>query len=178
MEQAHRANNRLADTTANQVGTVWAQVEQGDLDLGGFRAAAPVIVARANTRGVALADLIIASEATRQLRRPVPPLGLRPTRAQVDQERMRAEIDRILDLHPDDSPASGLTEWARSEPLVTVATAMQLGLRLRGAWWVRSLTGTSCPLCTGWADGRARPPTVRMGRHRGCDCLQQPVFTR
>src|SRR5690606_41879062 len=111
-------------------------------------------------------------------RPPAPPLGLRPTPAQVAPRWLRAEIVRSLPRHPDDSPASGLTAWARSEPLVTVATAMQLALRLRGAWWVRSLTGSSCPLCTRWADGRARPPTVRMGRHRGCDCLQQPVFTR
>ena len=178
MERVQTASRRLADDTAAQVSALWARVEGGALTVAAFRAAASAVVARANARGVALADIGLTSEVMRQLGRRAAPLGLRPTAVQVDQSRMRADIDRVLARHgdPADSPVDGLGDWARSEPLITVATAVQAGLVARRAGWTRRLAGTSCARCTAWADGVVRPAGTRMARHPGCDCIQQPVW--
>lgn len=174
MERTQQASNRLADRTRAEILGLWAQVVAGTLTTSRFRTRAAAVVARANTAGVQLADIGLAAEITRQLRRPTPPLGLRPNRTQVDQSRMARDIDRLTTL---DDPTDSLGQWARSEPLLTVATAVQVGMQRRGIErWTRGLSGASCPLCTGWADGVARPTSVRMVRHPGCDCIQQPVL--
>ena len=180
MEQVQASSRRLADVTGRQVVALWARVESGGLSVPAFRAAAAAVVARANARGVALADLGLTAEVMRQLGRRAAPLGLRPTAVQIDQSRMRGDIGRVLERHADpaDSPVAGLTDWARSEPLLTVATAVTAGMVARGArGWTRQLTGTSCQRCTAWADGVVRPAGTRMARHVGCDCIQQPVFS-
>jgi len=180
VERVQAASRRLADATAAQVEGLWARVDAGALSVPAFRAAASAVVARANARGVALADIGLTAEVMRQLGRRAVPLGLTPTAVQVDQSRMRADIDRVLDRHgdPADSPVAGLGDWARSEPLLTVATAVQAGLVARRVGgWTRQLAGTSCARCTAWADGVVRSAGTRMARHKGCDCIQQPVFS-
>lgn len=188
MERVQVASRRLAEDTGDRVAGLWALVETGGMTLDRFRALAAAVIVRANVRGVALADLGLTAEVMRQLGRPSSPLGLRPTPVQVDRDRVVRDIDRILDNAPEaaDSPEAltssrqaQLHRLGRSEPLLTVATAVTAGMVARRAHgWTRMLSGTSCPLCTRWADGVVRPPTVRMGRHVGCDCIQAPVFTQ
>lgn len=175
MRATQTAANRLADTTRDQVTALWAQHEAGRLTRSEFRTRAAAVVATANTAGVQLADIGLAAEITRHLRRPTPPLGLRPDPVQVDQARMGGDIDAITSRNA--APLDELGAWARSEPLLTVATAVQGAMVARGIQrWTRGLSGVSCPLCVGWADGVARPTSVRMARHPGCDCIQQPVL--
>jgi hypothetical protein len=174
MERTQQASNRLADRTRTEILSLWALVVAGEITRPAFRTRASAAVARANTAGVQLADIGRAAEITRQLRRPTPPLGLRPNRLQVDQSRMARDIDRITTLK---DPSDSLGQWARSEPLLTVATAIQVAMSARGVeGWTRRLSGASCPLCTRWADGQTRPTSVSMVRHPGCDCIQQPVL--
>lgn len=154
---------------------LWAAVEAGDLTLPRFRSLGASTIAQANQAGVQLADIGLTAEVTRQLRRPSSPVGLRPTPTQVDRVRIGAEIDRIVATQ---DPAPSLRSLARSEPFLTVATAVQAGMQRRGATgWTRRLSGASCPLCTGWADGVVRSAETRMVRHHGCDCIQSPVFS-
>ena len=169
MQATQQAANRLADRTRRQITALW------ETDRARFNTLAPALVARANTAGVHLADIGLTAEITRHLRRPTRPLGLRPTAVQVDQSRMRDNITRITaDL---EQPARALGEWAASEPLLTVATTVQTAMQERGIErWTRGLSGGSCPLCNRWADGIARPVSVPMARHPGCDCIQSPVF--
>lgn len=175
MERTQAAANRLADDTRIKVTALWALVSTGRLTRGQFRTQATAVVARANAAGVSLADIGLAAEITRHLKQPTPALGLIPNDIQVDQDRMAADIDRIVARTED--PSGELGEWAASEPLLTVATANQEAMRQRGiARWVRVLSGTSCPLCTGWADGIARSTDTPMARHIGCDCIQSPVL--
>lgn len=175
MERTQIAANRLADDTRTKVTGLWVLVQNGRLTRSQFRTQASAAVARANTAGVSLADVGLAAEITRQLRTPTPPLGLLPNDVQVDQDRMGDDIDRITGRV--DDPTGELGDWAASEPLLTVATANQEAMRRRGIdRWVRVLSGTSCPLCTGWADGIARSTDTPMARHVGCDCIQQPIF--
>lgn len=175
MERTQQAAQRLADRTGAAIRALWAAHVAGDLTLDQFRAKGAALVATANTAGVQLADLGLAAEATRQLRRPTRPLGLTPSAVQVDQTRIVADIDRIVARRPD--PIGELGEWARSEPLLTVATATQQAMKARDVpGWTRVLAGGSCPLCVSWADGVVRPVSVQMARHPGCDCIQQPQF--
>lgn len=175
MRQTQTASNRLADRTRSRVMALWALVDAGQLTAGQFRTRAAAVVAAANTAGVSLADIGLAAEITRALRTPTRPLGLRPDALQSDQARMGRDIDRLISTI--DEPADALGQWARSEPLLTVSRTVQTGMALHGIErWTRGLSGTSCPLCTGWADGVARPVTTSMVRHPGCDCIQQPVF--
>lgn len=150
-------------------------VESGDLPLSEFRSLATAAVAQANVAGVQLADIAVAAEVTRQLGRPTEPLGLAPTSVQTASERIGADIDRILDRNA--APADQLAQWGRSEPLLSTATAVQVAMQRREAkGWTRQLSGGSCPLCVGWADGIVRSSETRMVRHPGCDCIQSPQF--
>lgn len=175
MQKTQASSNRLADDTRSKVTGLWALVTAGTITRHQFRTRATAVVARANTAGVALADIGLAAEITRTLRVPTPPLGMLPNKVQVDQRRMADDIDRILDRVED--PEGELGEWAASEPLLTTASSVQAAMQARGIpGWTRQLSGTSCPLCTGWADGVVRSPGISMVRHKGCDCIQQPVF--
>lgn len=175
MERTQQAARRLAERTGTEIGRLWAAYVAGTLTFDQFRTQAAALVAVANTAGVQLADLGVAAEATRQLRRVTPPLGLAPNAVQVDQDRIAADLERIT--RRNENPVGELSEWARSEPLLTVATTVQTAMVDREVFgWTRVLSGGSCPLCTRWADGVTRPATVRMARHPGCDCIQQPQF--
>src|SRR5690606_26970285 len=105
-----QAAQRLADRTRTAIRALWAAHVAGDLTLAQFRAQGAALVATANTAGVQLADLGLAAEATRQLRRPTRPLGLAPSAVQVDQGRIAADIDRIVTRRTD--PIGELGEWA------------------------------------------------------------------
>lgn len=176
MQKTQQAARRLADQTRATVVALWARQTAGEITSAQFRTLAAAAVAQANTAGVTLADVGLAAEVTRHLRRSVAPLGLTPTDVQVDQDRMARDIDRITarTLEPEDQ----LGDWASSEPHLTVAATVQRAMPRHGIErWTRGLSGGSCPKCTGWADGVARPTSVPMARHVGCDCIQQPVFT-
>lgn len=174
MQQVQTAARRLADRTSAEILALWAQLEAEEITPARFRSAAVVVIAQANAAGVTLADLGLAAEVARQLGRAARPLGLSDAVA-VDQARIGAGVDQAAS---GDSPPAALDRLARSEPLLTVANGVQLAMVAHGAaGWTRMLTGTSCPLCTGWADGVVRPAQTRMARHVGCDCIQAPVFT-
>lgn len=186
MDQVQAASLRLADALGSDVANAWDAYSAGDLSRRQFEAVVVALVARANQVGVQLADIGITTEMVRQLRRPAAPLGLRPSAVQVDQRRITADIDRIIDaspitVAPEDLSASRrlrLSEWARSEPLLTVASSVQVAMARRGAnGWVRQTDSDPCRLCIGWADGVVRSPGTRMKRHNGCACIQRPVFS-
>lgn len=157
---------------------LWALQRDGTLTLAQFKSRATAEVAKANAAGVGLADIGLAAEITKALGTPTAPLGLEPDDVQLDQDRMADNIDRILNGDWDDEdPSDALGDWAASEPYLTVATSVQRGMAAHGIErWVRVLTGTSCPVCVGWADGIARSVDTPMARHIGCDCIQAPVF--
>jgi hypothetical protein len=186
MELVQSLTRRLAEDTSTKVLALWAAVESGELSQREFRSLAASLIATANAAGVTLADLGLTAEVIRQTRRPSVPLGLRPDRVQADQERIAVGLDGVLAEQPSradtpellaESRRARLSQFARSEPLLTVATAVQTGMARHGAQgWVRQTSGKSCPLCVNWDDGAVRPATVRMIRHNGCNCLPAPQF--
>lgn len=186
MDQVQAASLRLADALGADVAAAWDSFESGVLSRREFEAVVVSLVARANQAGVQLADIGVTTEMVRQTRLPASPLGLRPTAVQVDVDRMIADIDRIVTgspetVAPEDLSASRrsrLAEWSRSEPLLTVASSVQVAMAERGAsGWVRQTDADPCRLCAGWADGVVRSPGTRMKRHNGCACIQRPVFS-
>lgn len=186
MKQIQAASRRLASNTGDRIVGLFALLESGQLTESRFRQLVAAIVASANVQGVALADLGLTTEYMRQVRRRSAPIGLRPTEAQLDQTRIARDVDRILANPPrsadtpqlvSESRRAQLHRLGRSEPLLTVAATVQLGMQRRGAkGWVRQLAHPSCDICERWADGVSRSPDSRMARHVGCDCIQQPQF--
>lgn len=186
MELVQAVAGRLAERTAAGVVALWEQVESGALTEERFRSLASAMIATANAAGVTLADLGLSAEVTRQTGVSSRPLGLRPDRVQADQARIAAGLDSVLAEQPSradtpdalaESRRARLSQFARSEPLLTVATAVQTGMARHGAsGWVRQTSGKSCPLCVNWDDGVVRPTTVRMARHPGCDCVPAPTW--
>lgn len=175
MRPTQQASVRLAERTADQVDAWWQLVSEGRMSRTEFQARAVALVAAANTAGVQLADLGVTAEVARQLRRITRPLGMRPTAAQVDRSRIANDLDRIIART--DDPSGDIRVWVRSEPLLSVATAVTVAMVARGAkGWTRQLVGDNCPTCVEWADGVVRRPGTRMARHPGCDCIQSPVF--
>jgi len=183
MEQVQTSTLRLADGLRDRLARLWASYEADRLALADFRSLAAVAVAQANQAGVQLADIGLAAEVTRQIRRPTAPLGLRPTPVQTDQRRILRDVDRIIESVPatvenlSASRGTRLGDWGRTEPLLTVATAVQTGMTRRGAeGWVRQVDADPCPLCVQLDDGVVRSTSVRMARHPGCGCVQSPIF--
>jgi len=186
MQQVQAASLRLSDATAAAVLDLWAITEAGQLTEAAFRAEAAAAIATANAAGVTLADLGLAAEVTRQLRTPTNPIGLQPTAVQIDQSRIDANLTTVLTERPDtattdellaESRRVRLSSLARSEPLLTVAASVQVGMVRHGArGWVRMLDRDPCKVCRGWADGKVRSVDTRMARHVSCGCTQQPIF--
>lgn len=176
MQATQSATRRLAEGTRAAVLGLWALVAEGEISVDQFRTLAAAEVASANTAGVNLADIGLAAEVTRQLRRITSPIGLGAPDVAVDQARMARDIDRTIASTDDPGPLLG--DWAASEPYLTVANTVQAGMALHGfEGWTRGLSGASCPTCLGWADGVVRPVSVSMIRHPGCDCIQLPTFS-
>lgn len=182
MNQTQRASERLAARTAGRVEALWAQVATGVITLNQFRSYAAAVIVQANAAGVTIADLGLAADLTRNLGRVTPPLGVQPNSNQLDQTRVEAAIDTVLDMEPDEvsdlseSRRLRLAQVARSEPLLTVATTVTAGMVARNLpGWVRQVDADPCPKCIAWADGVVRPAGTPMRRHNGCACIQRPV---
>lgn len=186
MQQIQSASLRLADAVEAEVLALWARVEAGDLTETRFRAEAAASIAAANAAGVSLADIGLSAEVTRQLRIPSNPVGLLPTPPQSDQSRIAANLAGVLTERPEgastddllaESRRARLGALARSEPLMTVATAVQAGMVAHAArGWTRGLNSGACKVCQGWADGVVRSTGTHMARHPGCGCIQMPAF--
>lgn len=186
VRQATRAARALADQASAQVSTAWVAFQEGRITEVMFVSIAAGVMARANARGVALADLAITVEASRQLRRLLPALGLAPTALQVDQGRLARSVRRVIDHVADaaeneaeraESRRVRVVRLASDEALLTVATTNKVAMERRDAkGWTRQTDGSPCPLCADWADGVVRPVGTTMARHKGCACAQSPTF--
>lgn len=185
MQRVQTAADRIVNQATRNVETLWRRHEAGTITLDRFRALAAAVLVRANARGVSVADLGLSRELTRNLGRPVRPLGLRPTPEQLDQRRVRDALDTVITGNLDtisdpvevaESRRRRLAQVARSEPLLTVAATVQVGMQRRNLpGWVRQVDADPCPKCVAWADGVVRPAGTRMARHNGCACIQRPV---
>lgn len=109
----------------------------------------------------------------------VRPLGVPPVARNVAAWREAAAT--VLEFEPASVELSRsrelrLARLGRAETANAVQDTMQVSMQANNVErWVRATDSDPCPLCTELADGVARPSTVRMSRHEGCMCRQQPV---
>lgn len=172
---------QMSSRTEAQIVELWRQHLDGEFDLDRFVVLAAAVVARSNARAATIADLALAATIARQLGRSVGPVGIVETSDQdVLRDAVRKVVDTEVEAEGDDlaeSRESRLARLARNEPLMTATKAMGAAMAARGiTGWVRRTDVDPCPKCIEWADGVVRPPTVRMARHIGCSCIQQPVL--
>lgn len=133
------------------------------------------IIAKANGKAVALADLSLAATLTLQLREPVATLGLLPPT--TDTGRLSKGLTTILSSERLDT-AMQLGRLASSEPLTTAARSYSEGIKSSKlvSGWTRGLSGLSCQLCVWWSrDGQVWPDSHEMPTHKGCTCVPVPA---
>lgn len=167
--------NPLQQLVADAAGDVEARVQglwrrhtAGTIDRAEFTAFAAALIAGGNARSAALADLGVAATLSGS----PGPVGIDPfalDEARLTQAVSTAVSDDTVDI------AARLGLLARSEALNTAQDATTSALKAHDASWRRVTDSEPCALCSRWADGKARPWSVRMARHTGCACLQQAV---
>lgn len=135
------------------------------------------LLSKANITAVALADYSLAATITLQTGVVTPALGVN---LQSGGTRAKRAIKMILDTPTADADmAMRIGRLAHSEPLSAAARATDRamsGQRLVEGW-TRLLDPNPCQLCRWWwRDGQVWPKNHPMPRHKGCQCIQQPVF--
>lgn len=169
----------VAGDSEDRALVLFAAWSAGDLTDAEFEALLTALVAGANGRAAAVADLSLAAAVTVALRRPVAPLGLLP--APGDPARLaRASrtLVRALETTPD--PPARVARLVRAEPLSTAARTYSDGMARSEhvTGWTRGLSGKACQLCRWWArDGRVWPAGYAMPTHKGCSCSPIPTVT-
>lgn len=164
---------RLGDTTANRVVAVFSDYAEGRFTHDHAVALIAAIIAKANHKAVALADLSLAATLMLSLGRPVAPLGLLPPAD--DPERLTTAAATLLAV-------TGLTvarvaRLGRSEPLAAAANAYSQAIDQNQlvTGWIRQASPAACKVCADLADNKVRASSVSMWHHLGCTCVQQPI---
>lgn len=139
----------------------------------------PKAVIAGATRAVLLADLAMMAWVATRTGRPAATAGL--VLPVETEDAITAGVETIVSDFEESDNADELLmrseRLANAAPLSAGQDAYQAAAEAHGIEaWIRRLTGRSSrALCRSWADGRARPMTVRMVRHPGCDCVAEPV---
>lgn len=179
------AVGNLAARTEREVVALFGRYQRGAISQGRFVDLAATVIARARAKGVSLADLSLTATIIRTLGQRTAPLGLTPPAD--DTERLTQSVATVLGQEIDsattpdalrESQALRLGRLARDSAVEASVFGLSLGARTRGldGGWTRETDPDPCPVCTGLADGVARPWTVTMKRHTGCACTPRPAF--
>lgn len=175
----------LAARTEREAVVLFDRYQKGDIGRDRFVALAAAVLARARAKGVALADLTLAAEIVRTLRRRTAPLGLTPP--EDDTPRLQRSVATVLDQDvasastPEElrgSQEARLGRLARDSAAEAAVFGLRLGALTRGldGGWTRETDLNPCPVCTNLADGVVRSWTVTMKRHTGCACVPRASF--
>lgn len=170
---------RLGAASEAKVVEVYRRFVAGHLDQEETVALIAQIIAAANSRAVALADLSLASTLMLELGTPVAVVGV--VRPADDPVRLRKAATTVLDVAATSAvPEAIVGRLARSEPLESAANAYSEAISrsdlVQG--WVRHVSAGACELCTWWSrDGRVWPKDHVMPTHKGCTCTPRAVVT-
>lgn len=175
---------RLAARTEREIVAAYGRYERGQLSRSDFVALGSLILTRARARGVALADLTLAADVVRALRRRTSPLGLEVP--DDDAARLESSVASVLDEEIGsvttreqlaESRRARLARLGRDASAEAAVWAMRVGMIERGIrGWVRVTDVNPCRVCSNLADGVVRSPSVVMKRHTGCCCVQGAAF--
>lgn len=169
---------RLSGSTEAAAVDLHRRWEAGELSDDEFDALLVALLAQADGRAAAVADLGLATALTVALRRPVAPLGLLPRL--TDPARLYRAVQTLrqaLSATPD--PTARVARLGRAEPLTTAARAYSEGIERSPlvTGWTRGLSASACQLCSHWAHGgRVFPADRSMPTHKGCTCTPIPTI--
>ena len=135
------------------------------------------VLAAANSRAVALADLALAAQLMADVQVPVATAGI--VRPVDDASRLAKAASTVLvTAEASDVPEAIVARLARSEPFKASQDAFTDAVGKSGITqgWIRGMSPGACQLCRWWwRDGRVWPKQHRMPTHPGCTCTPIPV---
>ena len=135
------------------------------------------IIAAANSRAVALADLALAAQLMADVQVPVATAGI--VRPADDVTRLAKAASTVLvTAEASDVPEAIVARLARSEPFTASQEAFTDAVEASGITqgWIRGMSPGACQLCRWWwREGRVWPKQHRMPTHPGCTCTPIPV---
>lgn len=171
----HGTLNRLTDDVQVKVLTAYESWQAGALTQDQFVELTAALIARANTRAVALADLALATTLSVELGQVRPTVGVQ---APDDVERLRDAVTTLVVAAAAVDVTARLGRLATAEPAAAAQIAWIDGM---GQWddvegWMRQLDADACELCQSWAaDDVVFPTTTKMLHHPGCQCTPKPM---
>lgn len=172
-----RAFDRLNRQSQRRVLELLQDFEDGRISKRLFQAQVAAAISTSKVEATTFGDVAMAAALG------VAPLGVPPN--VKDPDRWARATATLLERRPDtvddllESRQLRFARLARAETATQVQDTMQVSMRANNVErWVRRTDRDPCPLCTQLADGVARPVTVRMARHEGCACSQQPAGSR
>jgi hypothetical protein len=165
---------QLSETSKDILLRAWSAVERGDLSRAVFPNIAAEIVAIANERGRAAAEIALNGYLIAAAGEVTAPVVV----AAVIDDRDRLEKAFMTILATDQDIIMQLERIGVVEPLEAAARRMSEGIqrdqRVKG--WVREMEADACQLCRWWwREGREWPAEHPMPTHKGCVCTQLPV---
>ena len=165
---------RLSDNSKDILLKAWAAVERGSLPRDVFPNIAAEVVAIANERGRAAAEIALNGYMIAAVGAVTPPVVV--AAVVDDRDRLQKAFATILDS--DQDITMQLERIGVAEPLEAAADRMSEGIqqdqRVKG--WVREMEADACQLCRWWwREGREWPSEHPMPTHKGCTCTQLPV---
>lgn len=169
----------LADSNDRTVQAIYALYLSGRLSVQEAIALMAAAIAQANSRAYALADLSVAASVMVGTGSVATVAGIL---APDDASRLTKAAATVLDVaDASEAPEAIISRLARSEPLESATTAYSEAMRQQPLveGWVRQRDADPCQLCTWWwREGRIWPKDHPMPRHKGCECVQRPVFAK
>lgn len=170
----HDTLNRLAENVQADVLAAFEAWQAGALTRDQFIELTAALIARANARAVALADLALASTLTVELGQVRPTVGVT---APDDQGRLRGAVTTLVVAAAAVDVTARLSRLATAEPAAAAQIAWVDGM---GQWddvegWIRQLDADACELCQSWATDTVFPTTTKMLHHPGCQCTPKPI---
>lgn len=172
----------LGAATESKVLRLFDRYVDGNLTPRQFVATTATVIAKANGRAVAMADLSLASTLSAKLGVPITALGLIPPAGDIDRLLKAATtLVEVIDETPD--PRARVARLGRVEPLDAAGTAYSEAIKRSGhvSGYRRGVSPGACELCNWLAKtnldpaGYIYPANKPMNRHKGCTCTQIPV---
>jgi hypothetical protein len=165
---------QLSENSKDILLRAWSAVERGDLPRAVFPNIAAEIVAIANERGRAAAEIALNGYLIAAVGEVTAPVVV----AAVVDDRDRLEKAFATITASDKDIIMQLERIGVVEPLEAAARRMSEGIqqdkRVKG--WVREMDSGACQLCRWWwREGREWPAAHPMPTHKGCVCTQLPV---
>jgi len=165
---------KLSDQSKDILVKAWTAVERGTLPRDVFPNIAAEVVAIANERGRAAAEIALNGYMIAAVGAVTPPVVV--AAVVDDRDRLQKAFATIMDS--DQDITMQLERIGVAEPLEAAADRMSEGIqqdqRVKG--WVREMEAGACQLCRWWwREGREWPSEHPMPTHKGCVCTQLPV---